>query len=176
MFGPGDVVVYRHHVCRVETVREKYFNEKDYLELHALFEKALKLYVVAEDALPPLVRPPMDQERAQSLLDAIPSIPPIDEEALKQASSTSTLLERKMREEYEALLKSANAEDLVTIVKATRRRTARREKAGRSIATIDRKYHDLAMGFLCNELCMSLDIDRDRMEEMVVEQLGDPEA
>ena len=47
MHSPGDIVVYRHHVCKIAAVREAYFEGKDYLELHALFENALKLFVAA---------------------------------------------------------------------------------------------------------------------------------
>ncbi|MGN1361320.1 MAG: CarD family transcriptional regulator [Eggerthellaceae bacterium] len=174
MYSPGEIVVYRHHVCTVVCVREKYFNDRDYLELEALFENALKLYVVASDARPPLVRLPMEASQADELLQSIPGIPAIDEEELKQRSGTSTLLERKMREAYDARMKSSRPADLVSIIKTTRKRTARREKAGRSIATLDRRYQDMAMSFLCNEMCMSLGIDRDLMEIMVLERMDAP--
>lgn len=167
-------MVYRHHVCRVACVREQYFNDQDYLELHALFEKALKLFVVASDAHPPLVRHPMEPSQANQLLDAMPDIPAIDEEELKQRSGTSTLLERKMREAYEARMKSSKPEDLITIIKTARKRTARRERAGRSIATLDRRYQDMAMNFLCNEMSTSLGIERDRMESMLLERMDAP--
>ena len=45
MVSPGDIVVYRHHVCKVAAVREAYFESRDYFELHALFENSLKLFV-----------------------------------------------------------------------------------------------------------------------------------
>ncbi|MDO4502909.1 MAG: CarD family transcriptional regulator [Coriobacteriia bacterium] len=174
MYQPGEIVVYRHHVCQVACVREKYFNEQDYLELHALFENSLKLYVVADDARPPLVRPPMEPAQASALLESIPEIPAIDEAELRKKAGTSTLLERKMREAYETRSKSPRSEDLVAIIKTARRRTARREKAGRSIATLDRKYHDMAMKFICTEMCMSLGVERDEMERMVTERMGAP--
>ena len=40
MVSPGDIVVYRHHVCKVAAVREAYFEGRDYFELHALFENS----------------------------------------------------------------------------------------------------------------------------------------
>ena len=47
MYACGDTVVYRHHVCEVAALRENYFEGKDYLELRALFENSLKLFVAS---------------------------------------------------------------------------------------------------------------------------------
>ena len=52
MYACGDTVVYRHHVCEVAALRENYFEGKDYLELRALFENSLKLFVAVDEATP----------------------------------------------------------------------------------------------------------------------------
>ena len=64
MFVPGDTVVCRHHVCSVVAVREAYFEGRDYLELHALFEKSLKLFVAVDEARLPTLRPVMGRAEA----------------------------------------------------------------------------------------------------------------
>lgn len=71
MFSVGDTVVYRHHVCTIACVREAYFDEKDYFELHTLFEKSLKLYVAIEDAKEPLMRSVMSTDEALALIDFV---------------------------------------------------------------------------------------------------------
>ncbi len=63
MYAPGSLVVYRHHVCEVAAVREDYYDGKDYLELHALFQNSLKLFVSAEEAHLPTLRPVMTKRR-----------------------------------------------------------------------------------------------------------------
>ena len=53
MFSIGDIVVYRHHVCKIAKVRENYFDNENYFELHTLFENTLKLYIAISKAEPP---------------------------------------------------------------------------------------------------------------------------
>ena len=56
MYACGDTVVYRHHVCEVAALRENYFEGKDYLELRALFDNSLKLFVAVDEATPDKLR------------------------------------------------------------------------------------------------------------------------
>ena len=65
MYAPGSLVVYRHHVCEVAAVREDYYDGKDYLELHALFQNSLKLFVSAEEAHLPTLRPDVYKRQAK---------------------------------------------------------------------------------------------------------------
>ncbi len=79
MYAPGSLVVYRHHVCEVAAVREDYYDGKDYLELHALFQNSLKLFVSAEEAHLPTLRPVMTEKEALALVDSIADADGIDE-------------------------------------------------------------------------------------------------
>ena len=38
MANVGDTVIFKHHVCTIAEKRENYFDNKDYWELHAVFE------------------------------------------------------------------------------------------------------------------------------------------
>lgn len=175
MHSPGDIVVYRHHVCKIAAVREAYFEGKDYLELHALFENALKLFVAADEAAPPALRPVMTRERALALIDSIVDADPIDESKLRSKASTPTLLERRLKEEYDKRLKTFQPEDLLPIMKSVHERTVRREDAGRHITATDKKYFDLAEGLLCDELSVALGIPRDKVRDFLVERVKDAE-
>ena len=97
MYACGDTVVYRHHVCEVAALRENYFEGKDYLELRALFENSLKLFVAVDEATPDNLRPVMSKRAALALIDSIVDADTIDENALKPDAPTPTLLERRMR-------------------------------------------------------------------------------
>ncbi|MEA5020838.1 MAG: CarD family transcriptional regulator [Gordonibacter sp.] len=175
MFSPGDIVVYHHHVCEVVSVRENYFEGKDYFELHALFENALKLFVAVGDAAPPALRPTMSREEALSLVDSIVDAESIDEDAFRPNAGTSTLLDRHIREEYDRHLKTFYPRDLIPIMKSVRERTLRRTDSGRQITATDKKYFELAEGLLCDELSISLDIERDRVKEFLVERVRESE-
>lgn len=176
MFSAGDTVVYRHHVCKIASIRENYFEGNDYFELHALFENSLKLFVAIKDATPPTLRPIMTRAEALKLIDSIASAEPIDEEALKPGANTPTLLERRIKEEYDKHLKTFSPADLVPIIKSVHERTIRREDAGRQMTATDKKYFDLAENLLCDELSLSLDIPRDEVRDYLVERVRKSEA
>lgn len=161
MFAPGDTVVYRHHVCTVAGVRKAYFEGRDYFELHTLFEKSLKLFVAVDDAKPPAMRDVMCRAEALKLIDAIPSIEPIDEEILHASGTTLSLAERQVKEEYERRLKKCDPEDLVAIIKSAYTRTQERETTGKRTTAVDKKFFELAENLLCDELSVALDMDRE---------------
>ncbi|MEF9876803.1 MAG: CarD family transcriptional regulator [Gordonibacter sp.] len=133
MFSPGDIVVYHHHVCEVVSIREGYFEGKDYFELHALFENSLKLFVAIDDAAPPALRPTMTRKEALSLIDSIADAESIDVDALRPGANTPVLLDRHIREEY------------------------------------DRHLKTLAEGLLCDELSISLDMERDSVKDFLAQ-------
>lgn len=171
MLSPGDTVVYRHHVCEVTAIREGYFEGKDYFELHALFQNSLKLFVSIDDADSPALRPVMGKTEALELIDSISDTDAIDEDALKTADDTPTLLERRIKEEYDKHLKTFAPEDLIPIMKSVHKRTERREGFGRQITATDKKYFDLAEGLLCDELSVSLDIPRDDVRDYLLDRV-----
>lgn len=71
MLEIGEKVVYQHRVCTVTGIREAYIDGRDYYELEALYERALKLFTPVEKAVPPDFRPVMTEREALSL--TIPS-------------------------------------------------------------------------------------------------------
>lgn len=172
MFDPGDVVVYRHHVCKVASIREAYFEGRDYYELHALFESHLKLFVAIGEAQAADVRPAMSRENALAFIDAMVDIDPIDESAMDSADSTPTLKNRRIKEEYERLLKDGAPEDLVPIIKSVRQHVAAREKNGRCITAVDKKFSDMAQRMLYDELSVALGIDHDDVETFIERRLS----
>lgn len=117
MFAVGDAVVYRHYVCRVASIRKNYYQGNDYLELHALFENSLKLFVSVVEAEPPALRPVMERDKALALIDSIVDIEDIDAAALIKNADTPALVDRRIKEEYDKRLKSYAPEELLPIMK-----------------------------------------------------------
>ncbi|MFQ9180082.1 MAG: CarD family transcriptional regulator [Eggerthella lenta] len=176
MYACGDTVVYRHHVCEVAALRENYFEGKDYLELRALFENSLKLFVAVDEATPDNLRPIMSKRAALALIDSIVDADTIDENALKPDAPTPTLLERRMKEEYDKRLRTFAPEDLVPIMKSVHER---RHRPARRFAPHHRhgqKYFDLAEGLLCDELAVSLAVPRENVKDVLVERVKRAEA
>lgn len=161
MFGPGDIVVYRHHVSEVAAIREAYFEGRDYYELHALFENRLKLFVAVDEAQASDPRPIMSRQEALALIDSMEDADPIDEKDIVEDAPTPTLRGRRMREEYDRLIKAGAPEELIPIMKSVHEHAVAREKTGRQITAVDKKYYDLAERALFDELAVSLGIDRE---------------
>ncbi len=176
MFQTGDIIVYRHHVCEIAGIRKNYFEDKDYVELHALFENSLKLFVPKTDAKPPTLRATMTKKEALDLIDSIAYADPINEKDVTQGPATATIVEKRMREEYDKLLKTFTPEDLVPIIKSVYARTEHRMDTGRRITATDKRYFNLAENLLCNELSISLGIDRDNVRDYLIERVKAAEA
>lgn len=175
MFNPGDIVVHHHRVCEVVAVHEAYFEERDYLELRALFERSLKVFVALDDA-EESVRPVMTREEALALVDSIVDMDPIDESQVVPEGATATLAERRMREEYEHRMKAKEPEALVPILKSAYLHAKKREAMGRSATSTDKKYYTMAEGLLCDELSLSLGIDREETPEFLKNRIHEMEA
>ena len=176
MVAIGDAVVYRHHVCKVTAIKENYYQGKDYFELHALFENKLKLFVAKDEAKPPALRPVMTREEALALIDSIPQAADIDAEALAQETDTPTLLDRRIKEEYQKRLRAFTPEELVPIMKFAYERSQARTEEGRNATAVDKKYFQLAQDLLCDELAVSLDIDRDDVGEFLDQRIRQASA
>ena len=172
MFEIGDTVVYRHHVCKIASVREAYLEGKDYLELHALFENSLKLFVAVDAAHQPVIRPVMDLKRARAFLEAIPSIEPVDASALFREKTTHSLVERQLKDEYDRRMKDGGIEGLVGVMKCAHLRMREREAAGKPPGSIDKKFFELTEGLIRNELAVALDVTREEASARIAEQIG----
>lgn len=171
MFACGDKVVYRHHVCEIAALREAYFEGRDYLELHALFEKSLKLFVAVDEAKPPACRTVMTREEALALIDTIGGLKPLHTE-IAEAPGAPALLERHLRETYEAHLKTFTPQDLVLVLQSAHLRTVERQAQGRNATSTDKRYFDMAESFLCDELALSLDMPREDTKAYLESYLG----
>ena len=171
MLQVGDAVVYHHQVCRVASVREAYYEGRDYYELTALFKKSLKLFVAIDDAKPPALRPVMGREEALALIDSIGAAETIDAKTLAQDTDTPTLLDRRIREEYTRRLHEFTPDQLLPIMKFAYERSKSRTDEGRNATATDKKYFTLAHDLLCDELSLSLDINRDDVPDFLNERI-----
>ena len=171
MISIGDAVVYRHYVCELDGVRKSYREGKDYYDFRALFEKSMHLLIPIDDAKPPLVRSVMTKREALALIDSIVEAETIDESAIEKESNSTAVLERRIEEEYKRYLHTLSPEDIKPVIKSAYLRTSRRENSGKKAATIDKKYLELAEKLLCDELSVSLNMERDKVDEFLVSRI-----
>ena len=95
MANVGDIVVFKHHVCTIAQKRENYFDGKAYWELHAVFEKSLKLFIACDAAKSPAMRPVMQKQEAIDLIDSIADAKPVNlEDDAAATAKTSSLQQR----------------------------------------------------------------------------------
>lgn len=172
MLSIGDAVVYHHHVCKIASVREAYYEGRDYYELDALFERSLKLFVAVDEAKPPALRPVMTKQEALDLIDSIDEVEDIDAQALAEGIDTPALLDRRIKEEYNRRLQTFTPEQLLPIMKFSYERSQKREDDGRNATALDKKYFNLAHDLLCDELSVSLGIDRDDVGDFLDKRIN----
>ncbi|MGI6046279.1 MAG: CarD family transcriptional regulator [Eggerthellaceae bacterium] len=171
MIAVGDKVVYRHHVCEVAALRPEYYEGKDYLELHALFENRLKLFISVDEAKPPILRPVMTKDEALALIDSMKDVDITEDEEQIDQNETTTLIDRQIKELYEKHLKTLKPEELLPIMKYARFRSQMRNSQGRNPTVMDKKYLKLAENLLCDELSVSLDIARDEVMDFFINRV-----
>ena len=170
MISVGDHVVYRHHVCKVARFLENYYQDKDYYELHALFENSLKLFITVDDAVAPALRPVMTRQEALALIDSIDDADHTGADALKRVDG-STLMDRKVKDVYNKKLAEFSPDKLLLIMKYAHERSRRRERKGRNATATDKRYYQIAENLLVDELAVSLDMDRDEANDFLVERI-----
>lgn len=174
MFEVGSTVIYRNHVCLIVGIREKYFEDKDYYELHAVLEGSLKFFIVVSEAKPPAVRPAMSKQDALNLIEELPTLEVIDEAELNVASAgvSRSVAERQLKDEYTRRVSQCSPRELAVVVKSTYERIRDRKRTGKQPMSVDKKFLSLAEKLLYDELSVSLDMPRDDVPGFIQERMG----
>ena len=170
MLEIGEKVVYQHRVCTVTGIREAYIDGRDYYELEALYERALKLFTPVEKAVPPDFRPVMTEREALSLIDSIKDIDDITPEEI-ESSATSAPFDRREESEYSRRLHYFSPDQLIRIMRFSYERSQARSARGRAATETDKRYLRLAQDLLCDELAVSLNLDREKTPEFLLHRI-----
>lgn len=174
MFEVGSTVIYRNHVCLIVGIREKYFEDKDYYELHAVLEGSLKFFIVVSEVKPPAVRPAMSKQEALNLIEELAALEVIDEAELNAtgAGVSRSVAERQLKDEYIRRVSQCSPRELAVVVKSTHERIRDRERTGKQPMSVDKKFLSLAEKLLYDELSVSLDMPRDEIPDFIQERMG----
>ena len=164
MYAVGEKIVYGEHgVCTVEKVAPLDMSgvpkTRLYYHLSPLVGSGTFFAPVDSEAY---MRPVMDREAAEALIDAMPGIAP--------AICTDTRFNH-VDAYYKELFRTHSCEVLVSIVKGLNTRMAERKtRSSRAEATMKR-----AKDMLHGELAVALDMDIAEVEPYILSRLGTPE-
>lgn len=152
----GDFIVYKHDVCEIIDIKEKYLNSMDYYILSPILDKSLQIRVPVDSTL---FRSLISKDEVQELINKIPSIPPIN--------ANDKLLET----EYKNLLRHGTHEDLIKIIKTTYLRNQNRLENKKKIGEKDQFYFNKAEEYLYHEFAIILGITIDDVKDYITENI-----
>lgn len=164
MFEVGDYIVYGNNgVCEVIDVGpiqlSERANEKVYYTLEPVYEKGSKVYTPVDNKKVAM-REVVSKEEALELIDNIPEIE-------FDAELTDKERERTIKES----LKSIDSVEWIRILKALHFRTQERHADGKKMTSSDEKFMQAAEDNLYGELSISLDLEKDQVEDFIMNRL-----
>lgn len=167
MFKVGELIVYGNTgVCRVVSIGPLSIGGaqgQDYYTLEPFYSPKSRVFTPCNNQKI-VMRPIMDPEAAKAVLDEFASI--------KLLEVTD---EKKREETYKASLHTCDIRDLISILKTINLRKQMRLAQGKKATASDEKYYTMAHEKLCDELAVVLEVDRDKIKNVIhdkVEQAG----
>ncbi len=160
MFEEGEYIVYGNTgVCKVLEVGPLDVtgsdNAKLYYTLSPVYSKSSKVYTPTDNAKV-VMRPVISKEEAIELIEDIKNI---DKLEVKE--------EKRIEDVYKAATSKCDCRQLIMIIKTLYTRRQIRIADGKKITTVDERYLRLAEDNLFGELSISLDMDKDKVEEYI---------
>lgn len=158
MYKVGEYVIYKHYVCKINSILKNYIASNDYYDLTTVNDESLSIKVPTSN--PTLLKPLMSKSEIESLLKKIPYIKTINIEN-----------ERNVDNIYKQLISSNNKEDLIKIIKTAYLRNAERKEQGKKEAEKDTTYLDIAESILYGEISVVLNMTIKQTKEYVIKKV-----
>lgn len=165
MFEVGDYVVYRNNgVCRVDSIGPMNLPgesvSKLYYTLIPIYLKGSKVYTPTDNEKV-IIRPVISKEDASELIDHIKDI------------EVLWVTDEKSREMiYKEALAKCECREWVKIIKTLYQRKQSRIAEGKKVTASDEKYLKIAEDNLYGELAIPLEMEKDMVEEFIIERVG----
>lgn len=165
VFEEGSYVLCgRHGVCQINGITAMDLSgmgeERSYYILSQVYTSGSRLYIPVENRKV-LMRPLLSETEANALIRKIPEI-----EELWVPN------EREREQTYKTALQTGDCEEVVKIIKTLYLRKKLRIKSGKKETAIDTKYLHLAEEQLYGELAVVLSIEKNKVENYIVECIG----
>lgn len=164
MYQIGTYIVYGNcGVCRVADIGPRSFSGSDdsrlYYTLEPVFDTGAIYIPVDTNAF---MRPTLDREEAERLIDRIPSIP---------GGTVDAQNVHLLAEYYQASFRSHECTELVHLIKTIHERGSHAERFGKKPSSIDQRYLKRAEELLHGELSVALGIPREEVADYIRQRL-----
>ncbi len=152
-------------VCEVENITTLDISGVDkgrkYYILKPRYMAGSTVYVPV-DSSGDSMRPVLNRDEAEKLIDSIPQIPML------------TIINEKLTEQaYRDSMKTNKCEEWVRVIKTIYLRKQKRLQSGRKVTAVDAKYSHLAEENLYGELAVALGIGRNEVEGYIARSLDE---
>lgn len=165
MFETGTYIVCgQHGVCRVENVGKLQLTEasgdKEYYTLSKVYSRGGVLYVPA-DSEKVVMRPVISREEAEELIGHI-----------KEIDMLQIDNEKRKEEIFKQAFKTCDSREWVKVIKTLYERKKIRLSKGKKVTASDERYLRTAEDNLYGELAISLNIDKNDVEQYIMDKIG----
>ncbi len=160
MYKIGDLIIYGSYgVCRVEAIGAPDISgleeNREYYTLCPFYQNG-KIFTPVDTSV--FMRPVITNEKAQQLIDLIPSI-----RADLNTSSNSKLVE----EQYQESMQTHDCCDLIKVIKTVYNKRVIAVGQGKKLGQIDERYMKKAEDLLYGELAVALGMPREDVRSYI---------
>ncbi len=153
-------------ICQVKDIGnikiEGMESEKLYYTLEPLHSKGGTIYTPADNNKV-VMRKIISKEDAWKLVQDVPNIEAI-----------CVIDDKRCEQVYKELLKKYECRDLVKLYKCLYLKKDQRNTKNKKLPTLDNKYLNFTEDRLFEELALSLEMSRDKVEEIIIEKIKAP--
>lgn len=150
----NEYVVFRKDVCKIKEIKQ--INNKEYFILTPVTDESLTINIPSDNES---IRKVISKEESLKIIDAIPSIEPIE------------FNEKNIENLYKELLKTGSHKDLIRIIKTSYHRNKERKENNKRLGDKDSAYFNKAEKYLYNELMISLNMTYDELKSFITERI-----
>ena len=151
-------------MCRVESVGKLQLTEasgdKEYYTLSKVYSRGGVLYVPA-DSEKVVMRPVISREEAEELIGHI-----------KEIDMLQIDNEKRKEEIFKQAFKTCDSREWVKVIKTLYERKKIRLSKGKKVTASDERYLRTAEDNLYGELAISLNIDKNDVEQYIMDKIG----
>lgn len=161
MYKIGDLILYGSTgVCKITDIAAHDFsdtrNPRLYYVLKPLYQEGV-IYIPIDNTKV-FMRPIISSDKAEQLIDKIPSI---------QAEAYHSNVISQLTGHYEDILSTHNCEDLIELTMSIYAKKQSAEQQKRKIGAVDERFMKRAEELLFGELAAALDIPRDKVARYI---------
>lgn len=160
MYSIGDLFVYGSSgACRITDIKVENFgkNEMTYYILSPVFDPKETIYVpVDNEALVSKMKRMLTPDEAKELIKSLPQ---------KESVWIENVNQR--REAYKKIIKQANREELLSLIKTLHERRNELKQIGKNLSVYDERFFRHAQSIIHSEISLVLQIPREEISSYI---------